>query len=119
MKFFLTAFLFVAPFLVLAKEPVAIDATKLKHPAKPALWKIEGKGHIAVGRDGDLTLVDLKRTEIVQDDWIGSRVGWTPFAGMPLTGWPVATFIRGHHVMQEAELLGDPIGEAYRFGRPD
>ena len=43
MKFLLTAFLFVAPFLALAKEPGAIDATKLKHPVKPALWKIEGK----------------------------------------------------------------------------
>ncbi|MDB2429035.1 TraB/GumN family protein [bacterium] len=43
MKFLLTAFLFVAPFLALAKEPAAIHATKLKHPVKPALWKIEGK----------------------------------------------------------------------------
>ena len=43
MKFLLTAFLFVAPFLALAKKPAAIDATKLKHPVKPALWKIEGK----------------------------------------------------------------------------
>lgn len=43
MKFLLTAVFFVAPFLALAKKPAAIDATKLKHPVKPALWKIEGK----------------------------------------------------------------------------
>lgn len=43
MKFLLTAFLFVAPFLAPAKEAVKIDVEKLKHPVKPALWKIEGK----------------------------------------------------------------------------
>lgn len=43
MKFSPTACLFVALFLALAKKPAAIDATNLKHPVKPVLWKIEGK----------------------------------------------------------------------------
>ena len=43
MKFLQIAFLVIAPFLATAKEAKKIDVEKLKHPVKPALWKIEGK----------------------------------------------------------------------------
>ena len=33
--------------------------------------------------------------------WIASRAGWTPYAGVTVTGWPVGTFVRGHKVMWE------------------
>ena len=37
------------------------------------LFGLRGKGRIAVGYDADLTIVDLKRTETITDDWIQSR----------------------------------------------
>ena len=45
------------------------------------LFGIAGKGRIAVGYDADLTIVDLKAERVIEDDWIGSKCGWTPFAG--------------------------------------
>ena len=84
--------------------------------AGPArLFGIAGKGRVAVGYDADLTLVDLKRRETITDSWIGSRCGWTPFAGRTVTGWPVGTVIRGRRVMWEGEIVTPGHGEPVRF----
>ncbi|MCB9762163.1 MAG: dihydroorotase [Alphaproteobacteria bacterium] len=79
------------------------------------IYNIAGKGRLVLGYDGDLTLVDLAETREVTDDWIASRSGWSPFTGMRLTGWPVATIIRGRVVMRDGELLGAPGGQPVRF----
>ena len=34
---------------------------------------------------------------------------------MDITGWPVATIVRGQTVMREDEVLGAPIGRMARF----
>jgi dihydroorotase len=79
------------------------------------LFGIRGKGRIAVGWDADLTLVDLKRRETIRDSWIESRVGWTPYDGKQVTGWPVGTFVRGRRVMWQGELAKSGFGEPVRF----
>jgi dihydroorotase len=84
--------------------------------AGPArLFGIAGKGRVAAGFDADLTVVDLKRRETVTDEWIASKCGWTPFAGMRVTGWPVGTFLRGARVMWQGELTAPATGQAIRF----
>ena len=35
---------------------------------------------------------------------------------MRVTGWPVATIVRGAVVMREDEVLGEPLGRLVRFG---
>ena len=79
------------------------------------IYNIAGKGRIAVGYDGDLTLVDLAAKRTITEDWIASKCGWTPFAGMEVTGWPMATIIRGNVVMRDGELIAQQIGERVRF----
>ena len=74
-----------------------------------------GKGRLAAGYDADFTLVDLKRRRTIEDSWIVSPCGWTPFAGRNVTGWPVATIVRGRAVMREDEVLGEPQGRLVRF----
>jgi dihydroorotase len=74
-----------------------------------------GKGRLAVGYDADFTLVDMQHRRRIENDWIATPCGWTPFAGMTVTGWPVATIIRGQAVMREDEVLGAPIGRLVRF----
>ena len=84
--------------------------------AGPArLFGIAGKGRVAVGYDADLTLVDLKRRMSITDSIIASRCGWTPYAGMNVTGWPVGTFVRGKKVMWEGEIVTPGQGEPVRF----
>ena len=74
-----------------------------------------GKGRLAAGYDADFTLVDTKRERTIENAWIASPCGWTPFDGMHVTGWPVATIIRGQAVMRDDEVLGGSIGRLVRF----
>lgn len=79
------------------------------------IYNVAGKGRIAKGYDADFTIVDMKAKRIISDNWIASRCGWTPYDGMKVQGWPISTIVRGHVVMHEDQLIGDPIGDAVRF----
>ncbi|MCZ6765007.1 MAG: dihydroorotase [Alphaproteobacteria bacterium] len=84
--------------------------------AGPArLYGVAGKGRLSLGYDADLTIVDLAAKRTITNDWIKSTCGWTPFDGMQVTGWPIATVIRGEPVMRDDEILGAPTGNAVRF----
>jgi dihydroorotase len=93
--------------------PRLVDLTS----AGPArIFNIAGKGRIAIGYDADFSVVDLKAKHTITHDWMKTKAGWTPYDGMTVTGWPVATIIRGRIVMRDGQLLDKPIGEPVRFG---
>ncbi|WP_455482389.1 dihydroorotase [Bartonella sp. B35(2025)] len=79
------------------------------------IFGISCKGRLAVGYDADLTIVDLKREEIITNALIGSRAGWTPYDGKKVKGWPVGTIIRGMRVMWEGEIITPSRGEPVKF----
>lgn len=79
------------------------------------LFGIAGKGRIAAGYDADLTIVDLKAERVVEDAWLGSKCGWSPFTGQTFKGWPVGTVVRGRLAMWDGEL-GTADGAPVRFG---
>ena len=74
-----------------------------------------GKGRLAAGYDADFTVVDMKKQRTIEESWIVSPSGWTPFAGVSCTGWPVATIVRGVVVMREDEVQGAPVGKLVQF----
>lgn len=79
------------------------------------VFGMAGKGRIAKGYDADFTVVDMKRREVIRNEWIASRACWTPFDGAEVTGWPVGTFVRGARVMWEGELVTPSRGKPIRF----
>lgn len=79
------------------------------------IFGIAGKGRIAIGYDADFTIVDLKRKQKIENSWIASRCGWTPFDGMEVTGWPIATIVRGLSVMRDGSVLTEGKGKPFRF----
>jgi len=79
------------------------------------IYGVARKGRIAIGYDADFTIVDLKARRTIENRWIASRCGWTPFDGMSVTGWPKLTVIRGHVVMRDDEIVGTPQGMPIRF----
>jgi dihydroorotase len=86
--------------------------------AGPArLFGIAGKGRIAAGYDADFTIVDMKRRETIENRWIASRCGWTPYDGMEVLGWPIGTIVRGRRVMWEGEFTTPGQGQPVRFGQ--
>lgn len=83
------------------------------------LFGLVRKGRIAVGYDADFTIVDLKKRWTVEEPWLASRAGWSPFTGMTLTGQPIGTIIRGEQVMWEGQLASQAIGAPLHFEAVD
>jgi dihydroorotase len=79
------------------------------------LFGIRGKGRIAAGYDADLTIVDLKREEMITNAQVASRAGWTPYDGKRVKGWPVGTVVRGRRVMWDGEIIGAAHGAPVAF----
>ena len=88
-------------------------------PAK--VYGIKNKGSLIEGFDGDLTLVDLENSRTIQDADTWTKVGWTPYAGRSLTGWPIHTIVDGevvHSRTRDGELRGNIISTPGSTGRP-
>jgi dihydroorotase len=79
------------------------------------VYGIARKGRIAVGADADVTLVDLKRRARLTHATMRSACGWTPFDGMEVVGFPVATVLRGRLAMRDGELIGPATGRVVAF----
>jgi dihydroorotase len=79
------------------------------------LFGIAGKGRLAVDYDADYSIVDLKRRQRIDERWLASKCGWSPFVGMTVTGWPMATVIRGRVVMRDGEILIPAGGAPIKF----
>lgn len=73
------------------------------------------KGRLAAGYDGDLTLVDMQARRTIEAARMASPSGWTPFDGMQVTGWPVATIVRGTVAMRDDALVGAASGRPAIF----
>ena len=79
------------------------------------VFGIAGKGRIERGYDADLTIVDLSARRRIENGWIASRCGWTPYDGKITVGWSVATLLRGRFAMREGEVAGEPAGRPIQF----
>ncbi len=74
-----------------------------ENPAK--LYGIQGKGHLEVGYDADLVLVDLKQDKVVTKQMLQTKCGWSPYEGDTLTGWPTHVFLNGTLVVENDERI--------------
>jgi len=99
---------------------VAITAT---NPAK--LYGLHPrKGTIAVGSDADLVLWDPLKRVTITNSLLQHAVDYTPYEGMDVTGWPVATLLRGQIAMRNGEvILAEGAGQflpraPYEMARP-
>jgi len=66
------------------------------------------KGEIAIGADADLVLVDLNKKVKVKTSDLHTQADYCVYEGWEMTGWPVATWLRGELVMKENKIVGKP-----------
>ena len=62
------------------------------------------KGTIAVGSDADLVVWDADKEVTIRAEMIHDNVGYTPYEGYTVTGWPVTVVSRGRVVVEDGEL---------------
>jgi len=83
-----------------------------ENPAK--IFGIPGKGKIEIGYDADLVVVDLNNKEIIKNEDVISKCGWTPYSGIVGGGKVLLTMVRGHLVYDGKNFI-EKIGEGVNY----
>ncbi|MEC8955985.1 MAG: dihydropyrimidinase [Pseudomonadota bacterium] len=65
------------------------------------------KGSITEGKDADIAIWDPNIKRIIKAKDLHDNMGFTPYEGMEITGWPETMIQRGEVVIQENELKAD------------
>ena len=84
-----------------------------ENPCK--IFGIKNKGFIKEGYDADLTIVDMNREQVIKNEMIASKCGWTPFHNYKVKGFPVGTIVNGNLVMLEGKIVSKALGKPLKF----
>ena len=84
------------------------DFVRLTATAPAQLFGLRGKGSLMPGSDADLVLWDPARRTTLTNRLMQHAIDYTPYEGMEVTGWPVATVRRGAVVMREGIVTAQP-----------
>jgi dihydropyrimidinase len=76
--------------------------------APARLYGLTTKGHIAPCFDADLTLWDPERTVTYGADDLHDNVGYNPWEGHSVKGWPKHVLLRGRPIVSDGSYLGTP-----------
>jgi dihydropyrimidinase len=87
-------------------SPSAFVALTATNPAK--MFGLAGKGTIAIGADADIALWDPAKQVTLTNALMHHAIDYTPYEGLGVTGWPVATIRRGEVVMQDGKVQAEP-----------
>ena len=84
-----------------------------ENPCK--IFGIKNKGYIKENYDADLTIVDMNKEQIIKDEMIASKCGWTPFNNYKVKGFPIATIVNGLIVMENGKIVSNQAGKPLEF----
>lgn len=77
------------------------------------------KGSIAIGADADLVVLDPHTRRRMGVGSHYGAIGYNPFDGMDLTGWPSLTIRRGEVAVENGVFLGKPGQGRFLMRTPD
>lgn len=69
------------------------------------IFGLKNKGKIAVGYDADLVIVDMTTKEIISQENVISKCGWTPYEGFEKGGKILTTIVRGNVVFNNGKFI--------------
>jgi len=87
--------------------------------ARPAdIFRLRGKGRLAVGCDADLAVVEPDTEQVIRDEDQFCHPGWTPWHGATVRGAVQMTILRGQVVFRDGRLVGEPDGREIETADP-
>ena len=81
------------------------------------LYKIDRRGFIREGYFADLVLVDPKKKQVITNENVHYKCGWTGYAGMELSCSVTHTFVNGELVYHNGTFKEDYRGKRLTFNR--
>ena len=69
------------------------------------------KGHLGVGADGDILLVDPEREWVIENSAVISKAGWSPYAGRRGRGFVEAVYLRGRKIAGAGRPVDEFMGQ--------
>jgi dihydroorotase len=79
------------------------------------IFGIKNKGYIKEGFDADLTIVDMSKEQVIRNEMMASKCGWTPFNSYKVKGFPIGTIVNGNLVMSEGKIISKAQGQPLTF----
>lgn len=83
-----------------------------RNPARR--FGLHTKGDVEVGYDADFCLVDTNASWTVRAAESESTQEYSPFEGFEMSARVTDTFLRGHRVLEDGKVVGDPKGRFVR-----
>ncbi|ABD54405.1 dihydropyrimidinase [Jannaschia sp. CCS1] len=90
-----------------SKLPSAAFAA-LTAGAAADIYGLPGKGRLRPGADADIVLWDPEKSYTYGADDLHDNVGYNPYEGHCVTGWPVNVFLRGQRIVRDGALTAHP-----------
>lgn len=81
------------------------------------LYKIDKRGFIRKGYYADLVLIDPNKGQVIGNDSVHYKCGWTAYAGMKLSCSVTHTFVNGELVYHNGKFKEDYRGQRLTFNR--
>jgi dihydroorotase len=57
----------------------------------------------------------MEKEQIIKDEMIASKCGWTPFNNYKVKGFPIGTIVNGVLVMSEGKVVSKAQGQPLDF----
>ena len=87
---------------------------------RPAeLYGIKDRGQIKEGFIADLAIIDLNKLWTVENEWLQSKCGWSPYEGWQIKGRVEHVVVNGQIAVQDTKLNPGPKGQMVEFDWKD
>lgn len=81
---------------------------RLTSEAAADIYSLPRKGYLRAGFDADITLWDPAMTHTYGANDLHDNVGYNPYEGRSVTGWPKYVFLRGTQIVTDGNLTTEP-----------
>lgn len=79
---------------------------KITATAPAKLYGLQKKGVLVAGMDADIAIWDPDRKVIYGANDLSDNVGYNPWEGRTVTGWPEHVILRGKSLVKDGQFLG-------------